>query len=434
MVNRQPLELADVDRVVARLLRTHPGATVAGLRADGSLVAAPPALRLGRQRQRQADRLIHTHRSLHAPSALDLVAPAHRERVAHAWDAVLRARVADTTVDLVDGGAVALHLVDARPRHGVLLAVITTEDGRSEIDRIRADHEQLRAREQLLHRLTETLPSGVVQIDEAGRIVHKNDRTALLVGNPAATTLVDQLGWCAPEDSALVRDTIEAVLTRAQDGDIEVKVDAPGLARRVFHVALRALTTDTGQVSGAICSLTDVTQASVLRHELAVRATVDSLTGCHNRASIMATLHGAMAGEKTVTQRGIAVIFVDLDRFKSVNDRFGHAMGDAVLAAAADRMRTGSRSRDVVGRVGGDEFVVVCPDVGGPADALHTAQRIADLLREPVEHQGMTIATSASVGVAWTDSFEESPDALVAEADAAMYRSKRAGTGQAVGQ
>lgn len=437
MVNRQPLELADVDRVVSCLLRTHPEAAVTGIRPDGSLVPPPASLRLDPRRALETRRLLRARRWRSEPSApepssaLDLVAPTHRGRVADAWDTVLHARVADTTLHLVDGSTAAVHLVDARPRHGVLLGVIVEEDVDTELAQMVADNEQLRRREQLLHRLTETLPSGVVQIDRAGRIVHKNDRTALLVGNPAARTLVEQLRWCGPEDAALVAASIDAVLTLAHDSDIEVTVDVPGRATRVCHVALRSLTTDAGHVTGAICSISDVTQASVLRNELAVRATVDALTGCHNRASIMATLHGAMAGESAEEQRGLAVIFVDLDHFKSVNDRFGHAVGDRVLAAAAGRLRSGSRSRDVVGRVGGDEFLVVCPDVCSPAGALQTAQRIADLLREPVDHQGTTIATSASVGVAWTNRFDGSPDALVAEADAAMYRSKRAGTGQA---
>lgn len=445
MVSRLPLELADVDRVVARLLRAHPRAAVTGVRPDGSLAPAPRALRLAPHRLLHGHPTLRTHRALLGRSPLELVTPSHHDRVRAAWDEVLHARVAEAEVELLDGGPASLHLVDARPRHGVLLAVIADERTDRGLEEMVAAHEELRTREQLLHRLTETLPSGVVQIDRDGRIVHKNDRTALLVGHATATTLVDQLGGCRGDDAALVLATIDEVLTLGRDADIEITVDVPGRSTpRVCHVALRALTTDADRVTGAICSISDVTSASTLRKELTVRATVDSLTGCHNRASIMATLHSAMSAQDgpddadgrhhahSQQHRGLAVIFVDLDRFKSVNDRFGHAAGDRVLAAAADRMRAAGRSDDVVGRVGGDEFLVVCADVCSPAGALLRAQRIADSLRQPVEHDGVLIATSASVGVAWSDRRDSSPDALVAAADGAMYRSKRTRDGQAV--
>lgn len=430
MLTRQPLELADVDRAVATLLRTYPEAAVGAVREDGCLVAPPPSLRLGSHQVFHADPPRPGH------TALPIVVEEHRSRVTDAWDEVFRAGTAETTVELASGVPAELHLVDARPRHGVLLAVLVADDLDSVLDprlsELLAAHEALRTREQLLRRLTETLPSGVVQIDRSGRIVYKNDRTAELVGNPGATTLTDQLAWCTADDASRVAVTIDAVLTFAEDGDIEVTIDAPGRpAARVCHVALRALTTDTGHVTGAICSIYDVTQASVLRNELTVRATVDALTGCQNRASIMATLHASMSGELDGPppggQQGTAVIFVDLDRFKGVNDRHGHAMGDRLLAVAADRLRSATRARDVVGRVGGDEFLVVCPDMASPADALQTAQRITDSLREPVEHEGLTIATSASVGIAWTDEPDRSPASLVADADAAMYRAKRGG-------
>ena len=433
MVNCQPLELADVDRVVSRLLRAHPESAVTGVRSDGALVAPPRALRLGPHRHLQAHPLLRAHHPLQGENALEIVTPSHRDRVRGAWDEVLQCRVADTAVDLVDGGTASVHLVDARPRHGVLLALLVDDRADGKLAQMVAANEELRTREQLLHRLTETLPSGVVQIDRDGLIVHRNDRTALLVGNPEATTLVEQLQGCRPEDAALVATTIDDVLTLGRDGDIEVTVDVLGRSTpRVCHVALRALTTDTDRVTGAICSISDVTRASTLRNELAVRATVDSLTGCHNRASIMATLHDAMEDGADV-RRGIAVVFVDLDGFKPVNDRFGHAAGDRVLAEAAARMRSAARSCDVVGRIGGDEFLVVCPDERSLAGALRTAQRIAASLRGPVEHQGTTILTRASVGVAWTDRPDVSAGALIAEADAAMYRSKRAGNGEAVG-
>ena len=294
-----------------------------------------------------------------------------------------------------------------------------------------AAHEALRTREQLLQRLTEALPSGVVQIDELGRIVHKNERTNLLVGNADASTLEEQLSWCPPDDAARLAVARTQVLADGKDVDLELQVNAPGdPIPRVCHVALRALTDEHGLVVGAIVAISDITHSSVLRDELTVRATYDDLTGCHNRASVLSLLESALADR--VAGSGVAVVFVDLDGFKPVNDRYGHAAGDDVLTVAADRLRAASRVGDLVGRVGGDEFLVLCPALPGPSDALMIARRIADRMREPIVVGGVALAVRASVGVAWSADPLIGADALIARADAAMYESKVEGAGRPV--
>jgi diguanylate cyclase (GGDEF)-like protein len=316
--------------------------------------------------------------------------------------------------------------------------VLVDSDGATYVDTELVDvseemaaHEALRTREQLLERLTEALPSGVVQIDESGRIVHKNERTNLLVGNADATTLEEQLSWCRPDDAARLTLARTQVLADGKDVDLELQLDAPGdPLPQVCHVALRALTDEHGQVVGAIVAISDITHSSVLRDQLTVRATFDDLTGCHNRASVISLLESALADR--VAASGVAVVFVDLDGFKPVNDRYGHAAGDDVLTVAADRLRSASRTGDLVGRLGGDEFLVICPALPGPEDALMIARRIADRMREPIVIGGAALAVSASVGVAWSADLSVGADALIARADAAMYESKVEGAGRPV--
>jgi diguanylate cyclase (GGDEF)-like protein len=128
---------------------------------------------------------------------------------------------------------------------------------------------------------------------------------------------------------------------------------------------------------------------------------------------------------------GTALLFIDLDDFKSVNDRFGHLAGDEFLAATAARLRGGVRESATVGRQGGDEFLVVCPGVASPDEAQGIADRIADLLRDDVALSVGTLPASASVGIAFTADPSVNGDTLVARADAAMYESKRRGGGRA---
>ena len=151
----------------------------------------------------------------------------------------------------------------------------------------------------------------------------------------------------------------------------------------------------------------------------------DALTGLPNRPLLKDRLqHAAARGARSGTAS--AVLFVDLDKFKSVNDTHGHAVGDQLLRAVADRLSRGLRSGDTLARVGGDEFVLLCEDLGASEDAAVVAERLHRCLAEPfVLGGGLTISVRASVGVAYSGPGREVSEALVAEADAAMYVAKR---------
>jgi diguanylate cyclase (GGDEF)-like protein len=183
------------------------------------------------------------------------------------------------------------------------------------------------------------------------------------------------------------------------------------------------VTQDDGAVSGAIICVADVTDSARMRDELAKRATFDELTGCYNRASTMLALEANIAAGERQAER--AVMFVDLDRFKQVNDRHGHAAGDELLSIVAQRLQSAVRPGDLVGRIGGDEFLVVCPDIGGPKQAIELAQRLISALSGDVRLGVGSISHQVSIGVAWSDDDRTDADSLVALADSAMYESKR---------
>jgi diguanylate cyclase (GGDEF)-like protein len=182
------------------------------------------------------------------------------------------------------------------------------------------------------------------------------------------------------------------------------------------------LTDEEGVVSGAIGCLSDVTDSARLRRELELRASVDALTGCLNRDATLGLLEVVLQ-QRSGTLHGVAVIYVDLDNFKSVNDCHGHAAGDRVLAAAARAMQLVLRSDDRVGRLGGDEFLVVCPNVTSEVAAYELTRRIRAALKSTVRVGDTSIPFRASVGLAWTN-HDISCDDIVARADQEMYRSK----------
>jgi diguanylate cyclase (GGDEF)-like protein/PAS domain S-box-containing protein len=291
-----------------------------------------------------------------------------------------------------------------------------------------AAQEALRAREQLLNRLAEAIPIGLFQIDTEGGIVYTNDRLHEILGVERSPTVEAQLATIVPDDCPTLERAITEVLEQGSNADVEVACLRPGDADfRYCTIGFRALRHDDGTMSGAIACVADVTDSALLREQLKFRASFDELTGCHNRAAIMAALEADIERDPVQAER--AVMFVDLDRFKDVNDRHGHAAGDELLRRVARLLRESMRENDLVGRTGGDEFLVICPDVGGAERALGLAERLADALRDGIRAEADEHYCSVSIGVAWSRGNTSDADTLVAAADAAMYQAKRAETG-----
>lgn len=284
--------------------------------------------------------------------------------------------------------------------------------------------EDLRARTQLLSRLSDALPVGLVQIDASRTITFTNDQLHAVVGAPTAATIDALLAGVVPDDKPLLDAALTAVLADHPVDDIELRLEAP--AHRVCLLSLRALTDGDGNVNGAIGCLSDVTDRVNLRRELEIRASVDTLTSCLNRAATIELLDMTVARHDGAGP-GTAVVFIDLDRFKSVNDIFGHAAGDLLLVTAAERLRATVRGVDQVGRLGGDEFLVICPGVESETKALEIGERLAGVLDVKVDLGSGVVDLKASVGVAWTVDVIEA-DSLIAQADSAMYTSKRSGS------
>lgn len=200
---------------------------------------------------------------------------------------------------------------------------------------------------------------------------------------------------------------LERAINRAADGVVTATVDPAG-PREVA---------DVGTAFNHLLSERHRLEAD-LRH----RARHDPLTGLPNRLELGESLNWLLA-----TDLPVAVLFLDLDRFKQINDRHGHALGDQVLVALGERLRVGCPSSTVY-RFGGDEFVVVCQGADQPA-AVRAAGLVADALAEPVRVDGQELYVHGSVGIS-TARPGETADEVIAHADTAMYRAKELGRGR----
>ncbi len=258
----------------------------------------------------------------------------------------------------------------------------------------------------------------VLVLDAYGRVVD---------GNPAALALQDGEAIGRPVGELLREQDVE--LLDATPSGAEIRLTRAGEARE-FEVISSTLHDDRGRDVGRLMHLRDISARKHAERRLRWLADYDQLTNLPNRRLLTDRLEQAISRARRSRGR-CALLLVDLDRFKLINDSLGHPVGDQVLARVGQRLRTGRRTDDVAARLGGDEFAVLLPDIASAADATRVASRVLDLLTEPMHLGSQELVVTASVGVAvWPDDATDA-QSLFSRADAAMYRAKEHGRNRA---
>jgi diguanylate cyclase (GGDEF)-like protein len=217
------------------------------------------------------------------------------------------------------------------------------------------------------------------------------------------------------EDSALLSYVAQHIQTAMARKQAQAELD-----RRVQD--------RTRELAFAVSELRDqIGERERIEQQLMHEALHDSLTGLPNRSFLLDALGRAVSRTQRDPQHLFAVLFLDLDRFKVVNDSVGHLVGDEMLKLSGQRIAACVRKPDVVARLGGDEFALLLEDIHGPEDAYHAAQRVLDALSEPMRLAGKELYPSASIGIAFSDQRYRNAEELLRDADVAMYRAKAHG-------
>jgi len=267
------------------------------------------------------------------------------------------------------------------------------------------------------------LPIGVLASVGLAAIAYVNATAAELFGRPERDLL--GAGW---ESAVRSDDRAELVAAMAMVLDTGVRqrvlVTPTAAPHRRLELTLVRLG-PTGAATGWLATVDDVSERLRQQARLAFEATHDDLTHLPNRALLLDRLRlAARRLERAEAEAVLAVLFVDLDDFKGINDRFGHAAGDHVLRTTAARLMHTVRAGDTVARLGGDEFVAVC-ELRSTLEVEPLVERVHAALSEPVALRGEAVATRASVGVLVGRPTGD-PEALLSVADEEMYRRKAA--------
>jgi diguanylate cyclase (GGDEF)-like protein/PAS domain S-box-containing protein len=321
--------------------------------------------------------------------------------------------------------------------HGMqmLLDAVPVEHftGEREVLLMSRDISVMQARERRLARaearwraVYDMAPVAMMELDFDGNILGANPAAADLTDMPLARLVGDSwLRWIHVEDRSHLRRRLEARRAGARlDDALELRmVLADGQVRWVSE---RGFNLEVGGVASdqVVVHLLDVTDRVEAEESLAYQAMHDPLTGLANRTLLVDRLHQALARSRR-SGAPCAVLLLDLDGFKAVNDRLGHAAGDDLLVVVGQRLRAAVRPGDTVARLGGDEFVVLAEPLGHADAAADIAQRLIASLRRPVAVEGKDISVGCSIGIAIAEA--QDPTALLRQADIALYRAKRAG-------
>jgi diguanylate cyclase (GGDEF)-like protein/PAS domain S-box-containing protein len=245
------------------------------------------------------------------------------------------------------------------------------------------------------------------------------DPSARAIGGSDFRSLVHE------EDRERYSRLIDKALGEGQEFDTEYRVALPSGAVRWVHALAQPISQKEGKGQLLRGTVMDITQRKATEEQIRHLAHFDALTGLPNRNLLMQLLRHAVGK----AQRGtpLAVLFIDLDGFKAVNDSLGHEIGDALLAAFAQRLSRSLRMSDTAARLGGDEFVVVVDDFENRTHVQRVAERILLAATTPFQVDGHACEVSASIGIAVQGPESPDVDALIKNADTAMYAAKRAG-------
>jgi len=317
------------------------------------------------------------------------------------------------------------------PRHWLVVRFpLQGESGVRLVGAVAVDISDRRRRESTLHRMAAILESShdaVISATPDGYVTSWNTGATQMYGYTASEMEGRQVSILEPEERA---GEIDQVLDRIRNGERVVRYETMRLHKngRALEVAVSVspILDESGELAGIASITRDIGDTKRAQEIIAFQSFHDSLTGLANRALLMERLTLCLEKARHAAKR-LAVLFLDLDLFRAVNDGFGHDVGDLIFREVARRLLQCVRDGDTVARVGGDEFIVLLPEIGRSEDATTVARKLLEAIAAPFELDGRRVDLTTSIGVAVYPDDGQDPESLLRNADAAMSRAKERG-------
>jgi len=283
----------------------------------------------------------------------------------------------------------------------------------------------------LLQTLMDTIPDQIYFKDRNSRFTRINPAEAKVLGLSSPSGAVGHSDWdfFSPEHAAQAfRDEQEIVKTGVPLVNVEEKETKPDGSVRWVSTTKMPLRNTEGRIIGTFGVSRDITQRKDFEEQLARQAFYDLLTQMPNRALFMNRLQHLFRRDKaSQSGRLFAVLYLDIDRFKGINDTLGHQAGDHLLTQIARRLEGCVRASDTLARLGGDEFTALLEDIQSEVDATRVAAKINEELSVPFFLGEVEVFATASIGIAFSSSHYQQPEDMLRDADTAMYRAKSDG-------
>jgi diguanylate cyclase (GGDEF)-like protein/PAS domain S-box-containing protein len=291
----------------------------------------------------------------------------------------------------------------------------------------RAREEIVRNDREVLEQVIDTVPAFIMAADRSGRCIFVNSRQARhaggapsdYVGQPIGRLLANRAGLALEQDHQIF------LSGRAMPSIEEAIIGHDG-TRRIFETVKTPLRDALQNIVGVVTISTDITARKVAEEQMTHMAHHDALTGLPNRVLLLDRVQMEIDAARQSGDR-FALLFLDLDRFKAVNDGFGHPVGDWLLQEIANRLTENCSAQDMVARLGGDEFAILHVGLGPSGDPAVLADRVVRSVTAPITHKGYPLYTSVSVGVTVFPTDAQDAETLQRNADLAMYQAKADG-------
>ena len=317
-----------------------------------------------------------------------------------------------------------------------LLATVRNAMRRIQLDWIRISLENKLEQAENIHRfLVENSPDLIFTIDSSAVIRYANPRLSEFIGNGGENLADMQLSSIvSADDKAKLFYCVDKLLHRnVPSMNTEIRFVSSKRPAYDWYFDLTMIVIDDADAVGRAAThhhiygiARDITERRQAQKVIQFQAQHDALTGLPNRNTLNDRLRQLISNQKR-NNVGFSLLFVDLDRFKVVNDTLGHPVGDHLLSIVSKRLATAVRKSDTVSRYGGDEFVVLLPETSGIQTAEHVATKIIDTLHEPYHVDSQKICLGASVGIAMFPEHGTTVEELISHSDSAMYRAKKNG-------